>query len=214
MRARAYPRRDADGAIIRWYGTVEDINEKKMVEAVLQGKTDEVARSAQEDHLNGLSNRRRFDDILGREFERARRSRSPLTLILIDVDNFKGYNDAWGHVAGDECLKAVAGALGGVIRRPGDLAARIGGEEFALILPNTSKEGALEIARAALGAVRLIQLSATDPDGPSVTISAGVAMFLPQDGLSLESNPVALLEAADSALHQSKAAGRSRVTSI
>ena len=212
MRARAYPRRNSDGAIVRWYGTIEDINERKLIEAALQSKTEELARRAQEDHLTGLANRRRFDDFLGQEFERARRSRLPLALVLIDVDHFKRFNDTWGHVAGDECLKAVAAAISSATRRPGDLAARFGGEEFAMILPATSKEGANEVALAVMQALQRVEPGPTGLKHHSVTVSAGIAVFYSQGGMHTLPEAMALIEAADVALYRSKAEGRDRIT--
>lgn len=212
LRARASPRKDAAGSVVCWYGTVEDVHERKLMEATIQKKTDELARRAQQDHLTGLANRCHFDDILEREIERARRSRLPLALVLIDVDRFKQYNDTWGHVAGDHCLRAVALALDSVIRRPGDLAARFGGEEFALILPDTSCEGAQEVARAASAAVNRLQISGSGGTSRHVTISAGVAMFNREAGVLGPNSALALIEAADCALYRSKAEGRNRVT--
>lgn len=118
---------------------------------------------------------------------------------------------ARGHVAGDECLRAVASALDSVIRRPGDLAARFGGEEFALVLPDTSCEGAHEVARAANAAVNRLRFSGSGGTSRHVTISAGVAMFNREAGVPGPNSALTFIEAADCALCRSKAEGRNRV---
>jgi diguanylate cyclase (GGDEF)-like protein/PAS domain S-box-containing protein len=207
MRARAYPRRGTSGEIIRWYGTVEDIHDRKLVEAALQTKTDELARRVREDHLTGLANRRRFDEALDGEVKRARRARLPLALLMIDVDHFKRFNDTWGHVAGDECLRMIASSIYSVTRRPGDLCARFGGEEFAVILPNTGMEGAREQARHALEAVANLRL----PQAQQITISIGIALLDLSAGDERLDRARPLVQAADRALYQAKANGRNCV---
>ena len=214
QRARAYPRRDASGTIVSWYGTVEDIHEHKVSEdalavktANLEEATGQLARIARQDHLTGLANRRTFDEVLRKEVRRSFRSGLPLALVMGDVDRFKRLNDTLGHAGGDEVLREVALALDGVIRRPGDLAARFGGEEFALVLPNTTLEGAAEMAQRALAAVRSLEVQ----EGLQVTISLGVAMLvLPPVG-TVEEMAAVLVSAADKALYEAKGTGRDRV---
>jgi diguanylate cyclase (GGDEF)-like protein/PAS domain S-box-containing protein len=216
-RARAYPRRNERAEIILWYGTVEDIHDRRLAEEALQAKTqrleevtEKLSQLAREDHLTGLANRRTFDDMLGKELERARRSALPLALILADVDHFKRFNDTYGHPAGDDVLRAVARAIETVLRRPGDLAARFGGEEFTLILPNTNAAGARILAERARLAVSSLVFTHPDTAPHGVTISLGVAM------LSVDYNPnenkeelaASFLETADKALYRAKAAGR------
>jgi diguanylate cyclase (GGDEF)-like protein/PAS domain S-box-containing protein len=217
-RARAYPRRDLAGNIVLWYGTVEDIHDRKVVEAALQLKTtrleeatNKLAQRAMEDHLTGLANRRSFDDILEREIDRSRRSKLPLGLIMLDVDHFKAFNDAHGHLAGDACLRAVAQALSACLRRPGDLSARFGGEEFAVILPNTSEEGAKQLANTAIAAVRELRLEGATAGEHRVTISAGVAMLDLQSTEPRVEVALSLIAAADRALYHAKESGRDRV---
>ena len=176
VRARAYPRRVSNGEIIRWYGTVEEIHDRKIMAMKLEKATEELARRAREDHLTGLANRRQFDEVLRRYIERSRRTKLPLALILLDIDHFKLYNDIAGHLAGDECLKAVALAISGVIRRPFDLAARFGGEEFTILLPDTDLAGATEIACRAVEAVRKLSFDHPDIRLQQISISAGVAL--------------------------------------
>ena len=218
-RARAYPRRNEHGEIILWYGIVEEIHDRKLNEAALEAKTrrleevtERLAQLAREDHLTGLANRRTFDDMLGKEIDRARRARLPVALVLADVDHFKRFNDTYGHPAGDDVLRAVAKAIDSVLRRPGDLASRFGGEEFTLILPNTTAEGAFVIAEKARAAVASLLFEHPDTATRGVTISLGVAM-LPFD-FSFEETRKSIaanfIAAADKALYRAKAEGRNR----
>ena len=167
-----------------------------------------VERQAIEDALTGLANRRRFEERLFGEVERARRfPDQPLTLVMIDIDDFKGVNDRLGHVAGDEVLRAVAAAARDG-RRESDLAARYGGEELALILPGADLQGAAQAAERIREAVERLDFKLTDTDGAPlrVTVSAGVAAF----GHRAE-DPSGLVAAADDALYEAKRAGKNRV---
>ncbi len=211
VRARAYPRRRANGEIVRWYGTVEDVHERKSIAMELASASEELARVAQQDYLTGLFNRRQFDEVLQREIVRARRSGLPMALVLLDVDHFKNYNDLGGHLAGDACLKRVADALSAVIRRPGDLAARYGGEEFAIVLPETNAAGASEVAQRAVLAVRELVLDHTDERLRKVSISAGVATHAGAEDGQDPLSAAAFVELADNALYEAKRAGRDRV---
>ncbi|MGA3304881.1 MAG: GGDEF domain-containing protein [Stellaceae bacterium] len=163
-----------------------------------------------QDGLTKLANRRLFDTYLANQIAIARRFARPLALVLFDVDAFKGYNDHYGHQAGDECLKQVAAALQSCSRRPADLAARYGGEEFALILPDTDLTGASHIAEEARETVAQLKIlhkrSATELH---VSISGGVAVLLQQTGMNAEE----LISAADLCLFQAKHLGRNRVVS-
>lgn len=159
------------------------------------------------DGLTGIPNRRRFDEFLEQEWRRGLRTAGPLSLIMIDIDHFKSYNDTHGHQAGDHCLKRVAGALSRGIKRPSDLVARYGGEEFAVVLPGTSLEGAERLAEALRAEVESMDLSREVPGSGRVTISAGVATTLP----SRESGSALLVKAADEALYRAKRGGRNRV---
>ena len=165
-----------------------------------------LAALATTDGLTGVANRRQFDTTLQNECDRAHRSKAPLSLIMLDIDFFKKYNDHYGHQAGDECLRDVAQALKATINRPSDLVARYGGEEFAVILPGTALEDACTIAQklsAAIGA--LDRPHANSPLG-RVTISLGVAVLSPEQ----DHDATRLLSHADTALYAAKTAGRNR----
>jgi diguanylate cyclase (GGDEF)-like protein len=162
---------------------------------------------ARRDALTGLSNRRHFDEMIVQEFRRARRHERPVTVIMIDVDCFKAFNDLYGHPAGDDCLRRVAAAIRNSLRRPADHAARYGGEEIVVLLPETDPHGACIIAERIREAVVMERIAhAASPHGV-VTISAGVATRLPLDDF----DTAALLEAADRALYRAKRSGRNRV---
>ena len=159
------------------------------------------------DGLTGVANRRCFDERLGTEWLRAARSASPLALLMLDVDHFKRFNDRYGHLAGDECLRRVALAIKDGLLRPGDLVARYGGEEFACILPGTDFEGALAVGAGIEQRVRGLQIEHADSDVSNVvTISIGISMSLPErDG-----DPTRLLALADAQLYRAKHSGRGR----
>ena len=160
------------------------------------------------DGLTGIANRRYFDVALDRELRRAQRMKGPLSLLLIDIDSFKAYNDHFGHQQGDACLSTVAQALAANLKRPADVAARYGGEEFAAILPDTSLEQARLHANAIREHVAALALPhAASAYWPIVTLSIGVASFDPE---RLHEVP-ALIEAADKALYAAKHGGRNRV---
>ncbi len=166
----------------------------------------ELQKLAALDGLTGIANRRRFDETIRAEWQRAQRNKKPLSLLMCDVDHFKKYNDGLGHQAGDLCLKKVAGALTGCLKRPADLAARYGGEEFALVLPDTSIDGAAQLAESCRTHVERLQLE--HPAGGVVTLSLGVASVVPDNHSTLEE----LIARADKALYASKEAGRNRVS--
>jgi diguanylate cyclase (GGDEF)-like protein len=159
---------------------------------------------AARDPLTGLANRRRFEELLQTEHRRAKRSRSSLSLVAVDVDQFKSYNDIYGHPAGDACLKALAKAVDGVIRRPGDLAARIGGEEFSVLLPATNAVGASFMAAIIRDAVLDLAIPHRESPVGIVTISIGVATAMPTG----DSSHTTLVAAADDALYEAKRNGR------
>ena len=160
------------------------------------------------DGLTGIPNRRKFDEVLENEWFRAHREGSPLSLIMADIDHFKLYNDNYGHIEGDDCLKQVAKCLYHTVSRPTDVVARYGGEEFSVILPMTDARGAENVANKLLQRVAELQLPhAYSPVADRVTISLGVATMHPD----LEKSQVRLMEQADKCLYRAKAAGRNRI---
>jgi len=175
---------------------------------LLQEKNAELERLTNTDGLTGIANRRYFDDYLAAEWRRAQREQVPLSLLLMDVDHFKRYNDKYGHVAGDDVLQEVAAALDSVSRRPADLAARYGGEEFALILPNTTVEGALILGEKMLQVVLNLHIPhAASTTHQWVTISIGAVSLIP----SATDTPIDLIERADACLYRAKENGRNQV---
>ena len=185
-----------------------DVSARVALEAKLEEANRQLRILVRQDGLTRLGNRRHFDDMLGREYGRALRMRTPLALILLDVDRFKAFNDRYGHPAGDACLQAVAGLLGAALRRPADLAARYGGEEFAMLLPSTDEAGALATAARIREAVQAAALPHAGSEFGMVSLSLGVAV-LPAGAAG--DGPAALVEAADAALYQAKRAGRNTV---
>lgn len=183
-----------------------------MIEAylrVLRRVDIELQDAALIDGLTRIANRRKFFDQLNREWPRAQRFFRPLTIIVSDVDNFKKYNDIYGHVRGDRCLHDVAQALHQSIHRPGDMVARYGGEEFAIVLPETTLEAAREVAEKCRQAVEDLALEHTgNATYGVVTVSMGVACIVPEDGVNYGD----LIEMADQALYESKEKGRNCVT--
>lgn len=186
----------------------EELKARKKREAELAAANVELKRLAIEDGLTGLANRRHFNAVLEHELKRAVRNGTPLAVGIGDVDHFKGYNDTYGHPAGDLCLQRIAGALRETLKRPADLAARYGGEEFSFILPETTREGALMVAEKICQSVRGlgIEHGASKVSGVA-TISVGV-MALMTPGPS--DTPDNMLKAADGALYEAKRMGRNR----
>ena len=175
----------------------------------LKRHRDLLAAMSNRDGLTGIANRRRFDDCLRQEWLRAARGQTSLALIMIDIDQFKLFNDRYGHVTGDDCLRRVAAALSDVPRRPGDVVARYGGEEFVCILPETDGPGALRIAEQMRGEVLALTIPhAASTVVGSVSLSLGAAVILPGQ----EHDPSELLRSADDALYLSKRDGRNRST--
>lgn len=202
------PIRNDDGSIDGYVGIQSDITTIKQTEKRLQTANQELDRLATEDALTGIANRRVFDSSLEEEWARARRAKSPLALIMIDIDFFKAYNDSFGHQQGDVCLQQVTQALADSLSRPGDRAARYGGEEFAVLLPNTTATGAIEVAEAIRQKITALNIPAANTTvSPYVSISLGVASTIPQH----KQNAAELLNLADKALYQAKRSGRDRV---
>lgn len=186
---------------------VRDITERKRAEQQLQDAYNAVEALAVTDALTGLANRRRFDQCLTSEWRRAMRDRNPLSLLMIDADMFKSYNDTYGHPRGDSCLKQIAESAQDVVSRPGDLVARFGGEEFAIILPNTGNEGAMQVACEICEAMRGRKLPHQGNTFGFMTVSVGCATTVPGFG----KHSATLIEIADKALYKAKHSGRNQV---
>jgi diguanylate cyclase (GGDEF)-like protein len=170
--------------------------------------TDMLGRLARIDGLTEIPNRREFDRVLEIEWLRAIRSEHPLSLLMLDVDNFKTYNDGYGHDAGDECLRQVALTIQSTMRRSADFAARYGGEEFVCVLPDTDRDGAIALADAIRRNIESLNVPHEFSNGDRIiTISSGVATFVG----TAKKSPVELVKAADTALYQAKEAGRNCV---
>ncbi|SDM29171.1 diguanylate cyclase domain-containing protein [Halarsenatibacter silvermanii] len=184
--------------------------EKELEETTrkLQKANKELERLASLDGLTGLANRRLFDEMLEKEWERARRKQNQLGLLMMDIDHFKYYNDAYGHQKGDDCLRKLAGKMSELLYRPGDTAARYGGEEFAAILPDTDEEGIKEVAERIRKGIKDMKLEHRDsPVSPYVTVSIGAAYA----EICENAEPDRLVKTADKALYRAKEKGRDRV---
>ena len=174
----------------------------------LERANTELQRLAEADGLTGLANRRHLDQHLEREAANCARRNQPLSLIMLDLDHFKAYNDHYGHLAGDSCLRKISKILKRMIRRPSDLAGRFGGEEFCIVLPDTPPDGACHVAESLRHSVEQLALPhAGRGNGAHVTLSLGVASQIPEPGCSVQQ----YLVTADKALYQAKQAGRNQV---
>jgi diguanylate cyclase (GGDEF)-like protein/PAS domain S-box-containing protein len=189
-------------------GTVRDISERKALEDETADANRRLQVLATKDGLTGLANRRAFDDALVCEYAWARRSKKSLGLVMIDVDWFKVFNDRYGHVTGDDCLRKVGAAIAGALQRPGDLAARYGGEEFAVLLPEADERGATKVAERIRRAVAGLAIRHDGSVNSLVTVSAGVAAVTT---IGPEHEAETLLQAADQALYCAKRRGRNTV---
>ncbi len=204
---------DSSAVLDEWYGQLRVHGTIVICVLIIIGalgyRVDQANRVTQlqalSDGLTGLANRRCFNATIDRELQRAARNWQPLSLIMVDIDLFKAFNDHYGHPAGDACLRAISATLQGALRRPGDMAARYGGEEFAILLPETDVAGALQIVGELQTAISILAI----PHGGSplgvVTLSAGVACLSPQRRTATSSS---LIEEADAALYEAKAQGR------
>jgi len=186
---------------------VSDVTPAVARERLLKQQAERMHAMAHIDALTDIGNRRHFDAMFDREWRHALRAKEPLAMVLLDVDHFKLYNDRYGHQQGDDCLKTVASLIESLAHRPRDVVCRYGGEEIAMLLPNTDLQGALSLADAAVHKVRAQGMPHQATDTGVLTISAGVAVLLPEAGMG--SDTLVLL--ADRALYQAKRLGRNRV---
>ncbi|MDJ0728413.1 MAG: diguanylate cyclase [Crocosphaera sp.] len=219
------PIKDESDNIIYYMGVQTDVTDKKRAneaqqryEASLQKMNRELHelnqklyRLANMDGLTEVANRRCFDETLDQEWRRLSRERKPLSLILGDIDYFKRYNDKYGHLGGDDCLKKVAATIAQATLRPADLVARYGGEEFAVILPDTPYEGAKQVAQRILDSLRRLRIPHKASDvKPYVTMSLGVGTITP----SLQENMKSFVDQVDEALFDAKKEGRDRLKGL
>jgi len=171
----------------------------------LEKSNEELQKLSSLDGLTGIANRRRFDEFIKKECLRSARENTSLSMILLDIDYFKLYNDNYGHLAGDGCLRQVAGALDEVIHRPADLVARYGGEEFGVVLPNTDMEGAIQVAKVLGEKIRSLAIPHEFSEVVNhITVSMGVACIEAFESAS----PTELIDQADKALYKAKDSGR------
>jgi diguanylate cyclase (GGDEF)-like protein/PAS domain S-box-containing protein len=200
--------RDDAGEVEALVGFMFDISERKATELKLLALQKELEALSFKDGLTGVANRRMFDSILEEEWARARRNTQPLSLILIDIDYFKQYNDHYGHIQGDACLRRVGQLMSSVATRARDLLARFGGEEFALILPETDAPAAIQIAERCRSLILDAKIPhASSPAGTTLTASLGVGTIIPHHDDPL----LAFVESVDRQLYQAKQAGRNQV---
>jgi diguanylate cyclase (GGDEF)-like protein len=190
--------RDRRGRPMRAVGLILDVTAEKAME-------EQMLRMVMSDALTGVPNRRAFDQSLRGEWRRCTRNVEPISVLMIDIDDFKGFNDNYGHLVGDAALCAVARALATTVNRAGDSLARFGGEEFAVVLPSTDASGAMTIAEQIVESVRGVVVR--QAAGRTLTVSVGVASWSPGDAVT---KAAALLEQADKALYVAKSAGKNR----
>ena len=196
------------GMLIFGFSLLREIRAGERSAVALRQAHDALHLLTLKDSLTGLGNRRQFDTLLPVELARAQRNSQPLSLLMIDIDHFKAYNDHYGHPAGDRCLQAVAGVVASAARRPGDLAVRYGGEEMALLLPNCDAVGAQRVAATVQERLQVLEVAhATSPFG-RITVSLGFAVQTPDQ--APPPLPADLLASADAALYRAKHLGRNR----
>jgi len=199
--AQGEVRFDKDGRPVRMIGVFQDITERKQIE-------DKLRELTYIDELTGIANRRSYEKGIANEWNRARRMKAPLSVIMLDIDYFKPFNDTYGHSAGDECLHKIAQALKPMVARVGELLARYGGEEFIAILPGSDITAAGALAEMLRGKVESLKIKGHDPKvSKYVTVSLGVASIIPGENGGKD----ALVSSADKALYRAKADGRNRV---
>jgi two-component system cell cycle response regulator len=208
------PMLDANGRITHVMGTLNDVSERVRAEQRLLEKQRQLEKTkrtleglALKDGLTGLYNRRHFSEQLAREWNRARREHLPLSLFMIDIDHFKRFNDTYGHLAGDQCIKLVADTIKRCFARGSDLVARYGGEEFVALAAGVDRRQARERAELLREAIRELTGERNGRSAQLVTVSVGLATMTPDERLV----PEDMLEAADRALYQAKRQGRDRV---
>jgi diguanylate cyclase (GGDEF)-like protein/PAS domain S-box-containing protein len=201
--------RNEDGSPKTLVGFMFDISERKRIEEKVMQLHRELRELSNKDGLTGVANRRMFDTTLNEAWEEAIKTGEPLSLVMFDIDCFKQYNDRYGHLHGDECLRRVGRILETIATRPRDFFARYGGEEFVMLLPNTNQAGAEVIAERCRDAIEKAALPHEGSSvGANVTVSLGVGTVIPTPRTSLQG----FLEAVDAELYRSKQNGRNRIS--
>jgi diguanylate cyclase (GGDEF)-like protein len=177
-------------------------------EKMLYQVNEELAKLSNVDKLTNISNRRYFDNYLEKQWYVMKRDRKPLSLIMCDIDHFKQYNDTYGHQAGDKCLSLIANTISNNLKRPTDVVTRYGGEEFAIVLPDTNNDGAVHVANTILNGIKKTDISHNNsPTASIVTLSMGVGTIVPDE----MNSPVELIKNADDYLYKAKENGRNRI---
>lgn len=198
---------DIDGEEYIW-SSVEDISDRKQAEEDLARLYKEVEKLSLQDGLTGIANRRMIDQSLDKEWSRSLRNKSPLSLIMLDIDYFKQFNDNYGHLQGDECLIKIAKTLSQVTKREIDLIGRYGGEEFLVLLPETNEKQAIQFAQKCINAIKQLKIPHKNSKiDKMLTVSAGVSTTIPTQ----DSEAADLILEADKLLYCAKQNGRNRV---
>lgn len=200
--------RDDDGEVEALIGFMFDISERKETEQKLLDMQKKLEELSFKDGLTGVANRRMLDSVLEEEWLKARRNQQPLSVLLIDIDFFKQYNDCYGHIQGDDCLKQVAETLSGAATRARDFFARFGGEEFVMVLPETDADAASKIAERCQQLIFKLQIPHSRSEVSQVlTISIGTGTIIPAHADEIRD----FIDSVDRALYQAKLAGRNRI---
>lgn len=211
MRDVVHVVRRPDGSVDSLVGFMFDITERKQAEDKILQLQRELEVLSYRDSLTGVANRRMFDTVYPVEWNNAREAGEPLSLIVIDIDYFKQFNDHYGHVQGDDCLRRVAQALDAGATHPRDLCARLGGEEFVLLLPATDEQAARSVAERCRKLLRQKEIPhARSGIGRAVTISMGIGTIVP----GAHDDPGVFLDRIDRRLYQAKSAGRDRICDV
>jgi diguanylate cyclase (GGDEF)-like protein/PAS domain S-box-containing protein len=212
--ARGVARFGPNGVCETVFGVLRDVTREFELHQALREANDRLNLIAHQDALTGLANRRRFDEALDREWRRAQRESATISLVMVDIDRFKAFNDRYGHPSGDACLQKVAGAVANAARRPGDLAARYGGEELVLLLPGCDQAGTERIANSVRIAIEALAIphEGNPRPGAVVTASLGAATLTPP-AEPTPGTPGDLVLEADRLLYEAKRTGRNQVVS-